>query len=55
MFEIFLKYLTDKIELSSQEIQLIESVCKAKKAVKSNSFLRKEKFGITTLLFAEVW
>jgi len=27
MFEIFLKYLTDKIELSDQEKQLIESVC----------------------------
>lgn len=37
MFEIFLKYLTDKIELSDQEIQLIESVCKPKK-------LRKKQF-----------
>jgi CRP-like cAMP-binding protein len=37
MFEIFLKYLTDKIELSDSEIQLIESVCKSKK-------LRKKQF-----------
>ncbi|UQB69231.1 Crp/Fnr family transcriptional regulator [Epilithonimonas zeae] len=45
MFEIFLKYLTDKIELSDPEMQLIESVCKTKK-------LRKKQF-----LFqeGEVW
>ena len=37
MFEIFQKYLTDKIELSDEEIQLIASVCKQKK-------LRKKQF-----------
>lgn len=37
MFDIFLKYLTDKIELSDHEVQLIESVCKPKK-------LRKKQF-----------
>jgi CRP-like cAMP-binding protein len=37
MFEIFQKYLTDKIVLSSDELQLIESVCKPKK-------LRKKQF-----------
>ncbi|WP_426327414.1 Crp/Fnr family transcriptional regulator [Pedobacter sp. R-06] len=37
MFAIFQKYLTDKIELSNDEMQLIESVCKVKK-------LRKKQF-----------
>lgn len=37
MFEIFLNYLTDKIELSDSEIQLIEGFCKPKK-------LRKKQF-----------
>lgn len=37
MFEIFKEYLTDKIELSNQQIQSIESVCKPKK-------LRKKQF-----------
>jgi len=41
MFEIFLKYLTDKIELSDQEIQLIESVCKSKK-LRKKQFLSQE-------------
>lgn len=45
MFEIFQKYLIDKIELSNNELQLIESVCRLKK-------LRKKQF-----LFqeGEVW
>ena len=37
MFAIFQKYLTDKIKLSNDEMQLIESVCKVKK-------LRKKQF-----------
>lgn len=45
MFEIFQKYLTDKIELSENEIQLIQSVCKQKK-------LRKKQF---LLQEGEVW
>lgn len=45
MFDIFLKYLTDKIALSEQEIQLIESVCTSKK-------LRKKQF---LLQEGEVW
>jgi CRP-like cAMP-binding protein len=41
MFEIFLKYLSDKIELSDHEIQLIESVCKSKK-LRKRQFLSQE-------------
>ncbi|GGG99112.1 Crp/Fnr family transcriptional regulator [Pedobacter zeae] len=37
MFEIFQKYLSDKIELSYSELDLIRSVCKEKK-------LRKKQF-----------
>ena len=45
MFEIFQKYLTDKIELSEDELRLIQSVCKEKK-------LRKKQF---LLQEGEVW
>jgi hypothetical protein len=56
MFEIFQKYLTDKIELSDEELQLIASVCKQKKnSAKNSFFVRKEIFGIIMLLSAEVW
>lgn len=41
MFEIFLKYLTDKITLSDLEVQLIESVSKQKK-LRKKQFLSQE-------------
>lgn len=41
MFEIFIKYLTDKITLSDKEIQLIESVCNTKKIMKKQFLLRE--------------
>ena len=41
MFEIFLKYLTDKIALSDSEVQLIKSVCKPKK-LRKKQFLSQE-------------
>lgn len=41
MFEIFLQYLTDKVQLSEQEIQLIESVSKPKK-LRKKQFLSQE-------------
>jgi CRP-like cAMP-binding protein len=41
MFEIFHKYLTDKIQLSDQDTQLIESVCKLKK-LRKKQFLSQE-------------
>jgi CRP-like cAMP-binding protein len=41
MFEIFQKYLTDKIELSNTELELIQSVCKEKK-LRKKQFLSQE-------------
>ncbi|WP_079240873.1 Crp/Fnr family transcriptional regulator [Chryseobacterium indologenes] len=41
MFEIFIKYLTDKIILSNKEIHLIESVCSPKKLVKKEFLLQE--------------
>ena len=45
MFEIFQKYLTDKIDLSKYELDVIKSVCKEKK-------LRKKQF---LLQEGDVW
>lgn len=41
MFEIFQKYLSDKIELSQGELNLIQSVCKEKK-LRKKQFLSQE-------------